>query len=414
MTSLRILMFMLFAVLPATAAGASLTDYLARAERHPALVRLDAEREAVAAGRGAVTALPDPELRVGLMLEPVETRVGPQRYSLGIRQSFPWFGTLGARGRTVDARTAEAAARLASHRLTIRRDVRVAWIELAWLERAVAVTAEHLRLVAGWEAVARTRYSTGEGAYEDLMRIQMELGVVEDRLRSLEARRPVLAANLNAAAGVSTDTPVDGPLALPVVETSADRADLIAGLRRTHPDLAAVDARSDRFAARADLAVKTGRPRLMVGLDYIATDPAAMDVEDSGLDPIIARFGLTLPLWRGRVAAERDAAAAGARAASAERLDLEQRLIARLETALFDYEDAGRKIDLYGETLLPRARRAFESLLSAYGTGEAAYLDLIDIARTLLEYELARDRARADRGIAAAAVTALTGEGETP
>lgn len=414
MTCNRLVFLLLLTVLPSTAMGSSLADYLAQAAaHHPALVRLDAEREAVAATRRVVTALPDPELRFGLMLDPVETRVGPQRWSMGFRQSFPWFGTLGLRGRAVDAQTAEASARRVSRHLTILQDVRVTWFELAWLDRAVATTEAHLRVVADWEDVARTRYASGEGMYADLMRIQMELGLVEDRLNSLRSRRPTLAADLNIAAGLPADTPVDSPVGIPIVEPLPDQTILLDRQRRGHPDLDSIDARTALFSARGDLAAKHAFPRLTLGLDYIAVDPAAMTVEDSGRDPVIARFGLSLPLWRGAYGAERAAAAASVRAVAAERRDLAERLRARLKTALYQYEDAVRRAALYGETMLPRARRAFESLLAAYGTGEAAYLDLIDVARMLLEYELARDRALADQGIAAAAVMVLVGDDES-
>ncbi len=411
MKFLASLLLILLAMVPRIVVGLTLDDYLERAAAaHPALARLVADRDAVAAGRGALTALPDPELRFGLMLESVETRVGPQRWSLGVRQSFPWFGTLGARGRTQDALVREADTRLAARRLEILRDVRTAWVELAWLGRAEDTAAAHLRLLTVWEDVARTRYAAGEDAYEDLMRIQMELGLAEDRLRSLRARRPSLATALNAAVGLAADTPVAAPEDLPVFAAPGAADELVARQRRRHPELAAVDARVELHEARADLAAKNGWPRLTLGVDYIATDEAVPAMEDSGLDPIVARFGLTLPLWRGRVASERAAAASGAASAAAQRRDLEQRLRARLESALFDHGDATRRAELYGRTLLPRAHRAFDALLSAYGAGEASFTDLIDVVRTLLEYGLARDRALADRSIAAAAVAALAGD----
>lgn len=39
-------------------------------------------------------ALPDPRLNFGEYFREVETRVGPQRQSVGLSQMFPWFGTL--------------------------------------------------------------------------------------------------------------------------------------------------------------------------------------------------------------------------------------------------------------------------------------------------------------------------------
>ncbi len=41
-----------------------------------------------------VKALPDPSIAFGYFIQPVETRVGPQRFKISVTQMFPWFGTL--------------------------------------------------------------------------------------------------------------------------------------------------------------------------------------------------------------------------------------------------------------------------------------------------------------------------------
>jgi hypothetical protein len=41
-----------------------------------------------------VRAIPDPKFNYKYYIEEVETRVGPQRQSFGISQTFPWFGKL--------------------------------------------------------------------------------------------------------------------------------------------------------------------------------------------------------------------------------------------------------------------------------------------------------------------------------
>ena len=44
---------------------------------------------------GYAGSLPDPIVVYGYLIEQVETRVGPQNQRVSLRQSFPWFGTLG-------------------------------------------------------------------------------------------------------------------------------------------------------------------------------------------------------------------------------------------------------------------------------------------------------------------------------
>jgi outer membrane protein TolC len=60
---------------------------------------------------------------------------------------------------------------------------------------------------------------------------------------------------------------------------------------------------------------------------------------------------------------------------------------------------------------LPKARQALAAVRSAYETGEAGYLDLIDSERVLLEFELAAHRAAADLAIGLASIDAVVGGG---
>ena len=79
------------------------------------------------------------------------------------------------------------------------------------------------------------------------------------------------------------------------------------------------------------------------------TGPARMEgVPDSGKDPVIARLGVSLPLWGGKAGARKKSSAGWLAAASAELADTRQQLNARLEAVLYAWREAGRNADLYG------------------------------------------------------------------
>jgi len=77
-----------------------LNDYLVYAalnnpQLEAAVNRWKAALEMVAPAR----TLPDPHFNFGYFVEQVETRVGPEDYTVGISQAFPWFGKLTLRGK---------------------------------------------------------------------------------------------------------------------------------------------------------------------------------------------------------------------------------------------------------------------------------------------------------------------------
>ena len=67
------------------------------AENNPGLKAKFSEYNAALEKVPQVGALPDPTVSFGYFISPVETRVGPQQAKFGIKQMFPWFGTLNAK-----------------------------------------------------------------------------------------------------------------------------------------------------------------------------------------------------------------------------------------------------------------------------------------------------------------------------
>jgi outer membrane protein TolC len=246
------------------------------------------------------------------------------------------------------------------------------------------------------EGVARARYRVNKTPYADVLRAQVEVSKLEDRLRTLEDMRAPLVARLNAALSRPLDAPVPWPS--PIVEERlvTDQAAALAVLQQSNPELRALDAQLSRERLAVRLAEKKGQPDYSLGLSYIETGSADMDTSDSGKDPFIIEVGLTLPLWRGKVAA-------GVREAKARLAATEQQLLARYDVlgsdvklVLFKLRDAERRLALYRDSLVPKARQALKATETAYTAGEATITDYLEAERTLLAFRLDAERALAD------------------
>ena len=131
---------------------------------------------------------------------------------------------------------------------------------------------------------------------------------------------------------------------------------------------------------------------------------------DSGKDPVVAMFSMSLPFANREKyrAAEREAEFR-LDAARKERADKVNELSAALQMALYDFRDSERKINLYRDTLLPKARQALEVTRQGFEAGRADFLDLIDAERTLLAFDLSYARAQADRAVSLAEIEMLVG-----
>ena len=95
---LRILIVILVFITGSATAQNNLNKYLeTAAQNNPGLKAKFNEYLASLEVIPQVGVLPDPQLAFGYFIQPVETKVGPQRAKISVTQMFPWFGTLDAK-----------------------------------------------------------------------------------------------------------------------------------------------------------------------------------------------------------------------------------------------------------------------------------------------------------------------------
>jgi outer membrane protein TolC len=127
-------------------------------------------------------------------------------------------------------------------------------------------------------------------------------------------------------------------------------------------------------------------------------------------NPIMAMVTINLPIWV-------DSYAAGVRQAQAmtamvrrEKQQAEFDLVAQAEQAMYELDDNLRKVRLYEDVLIPKAKEMIEVTEQAYRTGEVDFLSLIDAQQKLLKFQLMRERAAANYKQKQAELEMLTGQ----
>lgn len=331
-------------------------------------------------------ALPDPNLSYAYFLERMETR-----QTVGLSQMFPWFGTRELRGQIASEVAFAAAARFEAARLKLFEEVKSAYAEYGYIEQALRIVRGSRALLGHFEEVALARFRAGEGSNADVLRIQMELGRLENEIQTTEAMRGPVAAQLNAALGRPAEAPLPEPDAAreaPVVVELPERS--ASEWLAANPLLRAAAHEIVRDEAEVELAEREGRPDITVGVEV-------MDNIGMAPDEVMVMASVSLPLWRERYAAARREAEAMRNESVATRENLQRELETAVQMTLFGLRDAERKLRLYDQVLLPRARQSVESLQSAYRVGDADFLDLLEAQRTLLSIELNQQRALADQ-----------------
>ena len=389
-----------------------LTQYLAQAAvNNPELEAAFQDWKAALEKIPQVKALPDPKFTFTYFVRSVETRTGPQRAGFGITQAFPWFGKLALKG---DMATQDANAIKAEYdaiKLKIFYQVKVAYYEYAYLARSIAITRENLELLKFLERVARTRYSTGKIPFTDLIKIQIEQDKLKDQLETItDLKRPIMA-RLLAAMNLPVESTLPCPPGIPVILTSLKDKELLEQLPEQNPLIKRFIYLEAREKSGIKLAEKGFFPDVTFGFQTIITDPASNRmVNDSGEDPLIASLSLNLPLWWDKQRAAVREASARRLSAKKNNVSIKQTLLSNMQLVLYNYRDAQRRISLYKNILIPKAKQALEVTLEAFRSGIRNSLDLIDAEKTLLEFELSHIRALADQAQKFAEMEMLLGK----
>jgi len=367
-------------------------------ERNPGLRAAYDRWTAAIAEIPQAESLPDPQLSYTYFVEPVETRVGPQRQKFGLSQTVPLFGKRSLRGDLAAHNANASGARFEAARRELHLRVTQLWNDSYLLHQSIAITEENVQLLTHLERVALRQYSSGAAPQSVVLRAQVELGRLEERLRSLEDQKRPLRAALNAELDRPVETDIAWADSIDTRPLPLSIEDLRLLTLNGNPQLRAVSSLVAKEAAASDLAGKNSIPDVTLGAEIIDTGRAEIQgVKDSGKNAVVASVKVNLPLWRSRFGAERSEAEAQHSAALHERLQLENQLLAKLEWAHFELRDAERRAELYAHNLLPRGRQSLEVTENAFITGQATFLDLVDAQRVLLEFQLAEKRALTDR-----------------
>jgi len=369
--------FLLFAILNQPQVEAAYYDWAA------AVRRITVERS-----------LPDPRLTFQADITNMVMSLMP-----GLMMEFPGPGKLRA---AADMATAESDAKYSVFELSVLRTafaLKKAYYELHFLESRLSVNRETQALVAQIERLARTQNEVGKVTLQDVLRAQIEQERLATEIANLEDSRSPMRAQFSAALGLKSEDvvpPIPNQFESTPLDLNPDP--ILASALARNPRLQGMEAEVRRADASLRLAYRARVPDFSLGLEA--------DVKSS---PIVftPQAGITLPIWRDKIAAQIAGAQAGKKAAAA-RLSAEQIMLAvEFAEKSFMLREARRTLDLLSDRLLPKARQSLEVAQSGYVSGKTDFLNLLDAQRTLLEFQLNRVDAQVRRELALAELSLL-------
>lgn len=345
------------------------------------------DEESIAAGQ-----LPDPTLRVGLANYPLESggfsTEAMTQAQLGIRQSFPSGRTRAVSTRRFRSLALEMDESAEARRRDVLLAVRQGWLDAYYWERAQVIVAESRPFFADLVAITRSLYAVGRKTQQDLLRAELELSLLDDRLIEIDRRQAEARAALSQWVQAAATRPV--ALKLPDWGPPPTPEELRARLDE-HPAIGAAEAALAATQAGVDLARERYKPGWALDLGYGYRE-GLLPGGGPRSDFVSLSVTVDLPIFRGKRQDRSLAAAVGERrAAEQSRQELLRRLASELDREHARWRELSRRIALYQQRILGQAEGRANAALLAYQSDAGDFADVmrgyVDSLDTRLELE---------------------------
>ena len=363
--------------------------------------RIRAARARVAAASNRVPqaeALEDPLLSNSfypISDQALQTAAGRAGNTLALAQKYPWPEKRWTKGAIADRETQIAAAKLAQAELEVEEMVRLAYYELWFADRAIKITDDNRQIAAELVNLAEARNAAG-GSQQDILRAQLQLDALDNRLIELRRQKAVAQADLAALVqqpGMMGIEPTDE---IDIAQVPERLDALFAAAQECSPRLRERRWAVSRDRQKQELACLGKYPDLVVGAGWqTITESAAVSPVANGHDNVNFMVGITLPIWRDRINAAIREASAEVVASNRDFTDARDdsfRQIRRLSEQAYA---ADEQVRLYNDRILPRAKRALQLASAEYRGRQVDFGEVASGFTEVLMFELQVVRAQA-------------------
>ena len=338
--------------------------------------------------------LPDPQVTFQMDIMDTVTSVMP-----GFMQMFPGPGKLSARANLATAESQSRYFAFESAVLAAAFELKRAYYELHFLDEQIRINQENLTLLNELEQTARAQSEAGNVTLQDVLRAQIERDRVATDILNLEDSRHPKYAAFKAALGMTTqqeNPPV--PIDFESTDLGISDEELLQIASQQNPELKELHSEIRAMEAEIAVAYKQNVPDFSLGL-----------MADVQANPTMFRplTGMTLPVWRDKVAAGIASATARQLAAESRLTQREIDLTVNVAERTFAYRELNRNLTLLQQQLIPKARMSVEIARAGYLSGTISFFNLIDAERQQLGFQLEEVEARIRREIVLAELSLI-------
>jgi outer membrane protein TolC len=226
----------------------------------------------------------------------------------------------------------------------------------------------------------------GKGLQQDVLKAQVELSKMIDKLIQLDQKRAVKQAQINTI----INQPVNSTLGKPKEPQFLNLARSLDSLRQVaavnRPLLHGWESMRKQSDLKVDLAKKDYWPNIGVFVAYTQRD--ALQNGSPGYDFLSGGISLNLPIYSGSKQSKKVEETVYHKNMIDERYQqILNQLYFELENNYSSAEKNAKLVELFKTGIIPQASQSLESAMTGYQTDKVDFLTLINNQITLFNYE---------------------------
>ena len=387
--------------------SASLDDLIAEAQKkNPGVQSAQRQVEALRHRVPQAKTLPDPNVSVGWAgnITPFSVQKGDPSSNRAITasQTLPYPGKLKLRGEIADREAEAAYWDYEAARRKLVADVKSAYYDYFAAFKAVEITQKNKELLQKLASIAEARYRVGKGVQQDVLRSQVEISLLEQRLTVFDQQLKTAQVRLNTLLYRDPEAPLPQPASFEPAKIEHSLDELYTLAREQDTGLQREQRMIERNQYAINLAQKDYRPDFTVAYMY-QQRPDLQDMHGFTVSANIPIFYRTKQ--REEVREQTAQLASSERSKENRQTELsfavkQQYLLAKSSEQL---------LKLYSQGVVPQSSLALESSMASYQVGAVDFLTILTNFTVVLDYQVSYYRELANYQMALANLEPLVG-----
>jgi outer membrane protein, heavy metal efflux system len=336
-------------------------------------------------------ALPDPNLGISVMNLPVNSFEFNQEpmtgKKLSLMQMFPFPGKLGIKEDMAEFQAQVVEQQVEELKNQLIKQVKLSYYSIFFTDKSIEIIEKNKTLVQQFVQVAEAKYSVGKGLQQDVLKAQVELLKLTDKLISLHQKRKNFVYQLNKLTNRDIASPINqiaeiGQMTFDltieeVTELGLNHRPLLKGWQH----IIEKSRRSNKLAKYGYL------PDFNVGIAYTQRENLSSGMKM--YDFFSAEVKVSLPIYFYKKQSKKvEQTQQQIYSLENKRSDVRNEVLFQIEDKFSEIIMNSNLIALYKKGIIPQASQSLNSAMSGYQVDKIDFITLLNNQMTLFNYEL--------------------------